>query len=100
MPEIRWMLVALALFITTSCQLLDSDVVRVDGTVRHYDFEGGFWAVRGDDSTTYGPLGGLPAAFQQDGLRVFLEAKIRSDMGGIHQAGPIVEIITIRRLEP
>jgi len=76
------------------------DIVRINGTVRHYGLEGGFWAVRGDDSTTYDPLGGLPSLFRQDGLRVFLEAKVRSDMSGIHMAGPIVEIIAIRRLEP
>jgi len=92
------MLVALALLAGPSCTMTDSDLVRVNGTVHYITFEGGFWAVRGDDSTTYDPLGGLPPGFQEDGLRVFLEAKIRSDLGGIHQAGPIVEILTIRRL--
>jgi hypothetical protein len=58
----------------------------------------GFWAVRGDDSTTYDPLGGLPTDFQHDGLRVRLEAKMRPDMASIHMAGPIVEIISIRPL--
>ena len=98
MSHTRLILVVLALLAAPSCHLLDSDLVRVEGTVRHYSFEGGFWAVRGDDSTTYDPVGGLPPDFQQEGLRVFLEAKIRSDLGGIHMAGPIVEILTIRRL--
>jgi hypothetical protein len=75
-----------------------SDMVCVVGTVRYFQFEGGFWAVRGDDSTTYDPLGGLPIDFQHDGLRVRLEARIRSDVGSHHMAGPIVEIIDIRRL--
>src|SRR6266508_1696153 len=98
MPKLRLMLVALALLAGPSCTMFDSDLVRVNGTVRHFSFEGGFWAVRGDDSTTYDTVGGLPPGFQEDGLRVFLGAKVRSDLGGIHQAGPIVEIITIRRL--
>ena len=79
-------------------QTIGTDVVRVDGTVHYYNLEGSFWAVRGDDSTTYDPIGGLPLAFQKEDLRVFLEAKVRSDLGGIHQVGPIVEIITIRPL--
>ena len=98
MPKLHSMFVALALLAGPSCTMTDSDLVRVNGTVHYITFEGGFWAVRGDDSTTYDPLGGLPPGFQEDGLRVFLEAKIRSDLGGIHQAGPIVEILTIRRL--
>ncbi len=55
----------------------DSNIVRVNGTVRFMTFEGGFWAVRGDDNVTYDPLNGLPAAFQVEGLRVRLEAKRR-----------------------
>jgi hypothetical protein len=68
---------------------------RVIGTVEHYTFEGGFWAVRGDDGVTYDPLGGLPSAFQREGLRVVMVAKMRNDLGGIHMAGPIVEIVEI-----
>ncbi len=98
MSRFRLMLAAVALLAAPSCHLFGSDVVRVNGTVHYYTIEGGFWAVRGDDSTTYDPLGGLPLAFQHEGLRVFLEAKVRSDLGGVHQVGPIVEIITIRRL--
>lgn len=74
------------------------EIICVTGTVRHFAFEGGFWAVRGDDSTTYDPLGGLPASFQREGLRVRLEARIRSDVGSFHMAGPIVEILDIREL--
>src|SRR5574341_928496 len=53
------------------------DVVCVTGTVRYFDFEGGFWAVRGDNDTTYDPLDGMPAPFRQEGLRVRVEARIR-----------------------
>ena len=76
----------------------DNDIVRVTGTVHYYTFEGGFWAVKGDDGTTYDPVDGLPADFQRDGLRVRLEAKLRPDLVSFHQAGPIVEIISIKPL--
>ena len=76
----------------------DPDVVRVNGTVRFMTFEGGFWAVRGDDNVTYDPVGGLPAAFQSEGLRVRMEARHRNDMASVHMAGPLVEILNIRIL--
>jgi hypothetical protein len=76
----------------------DPDVVRLNGTVRFMTFEGGFWAVRGDDNVTYDPVGGLPAAFQSDGLRVRMEARRRNDLASVHMAGPLVEILNIRKL--
>jgi hypothetical protein len=72
--------------------------IRVRGTVTHYTFEGGFWAVRGDDGITYDPLSGLPSEFQREGLRVLMVAKVRNDLGGIHMVGPIVEILEIQPL--
>jgi hypothetical protein len=72
--------------------------VCVKGTVRHFELEGGFWAIRGDDNVTYDPVGGVPEAYRQEGLRVLLDARRRNDMGGIHMAGPIVEIISIQKL--
>jgi hypothetical protein len=71
---------------------------RIKGTVFFYTFEGGFWAIRGDDAVTYDPLSGLPAEFRKEGLRVSVVVKIRTDVAGTHMAGPIVEIISIQRL--
>jgi hypothetical protein len=70
----------------------------VKGTVRFFGIEGGFWAVRGDDNVTYDPRDGLPKDFQKDGLRVHLVARELRDVAGIHMAGPIVEVVSIRRL--
>ena len=72
--------------------------ISVNGTVRFIGLEGGFWAVRGDDNVTYDPRGGLSEEFQQDGLRVHLVARELRDVAGIHMAGPIVEVVSIRRL--
>jgi hypothetical protein len=69
--------------------------IRVNGTVQYFNLEGGFWAVRGDDGVTYDPIAGLSPAFQRDNLRVTMVAKIRTDMGGIHMVGPLVEILSI-----
>jgi hypothetical protein len=69
--------------------------VRIIGVVSHVLLEGGFYAIRGDDGVTYDPTN-LPPAFQKDGLRVEAEARRRDDMMGIHQAGPIVQLVRIR----
>jgi hypothetical protein len=71
--------------------------VCVTGTVRYFGFEGGFWAVRADNDTTYDPLDALPAPFRREGLRVRVEARIRH-LFSFHMAGPIIEILDIERL--
>ena len=70
--------------------------IRVEGTVRYFTLEGGFWAVRGDDGVTYDPMNGLSPEYQRENLRVTLVAKVRNDMGGIHMVGPIVEVLSIQ----
>ena len=75
---------------------LPAGAVQISGTVRYVALEGGFWAVRGDDGVTYEPLNGLAAAYQRENLRVTLVGKVRSDVGGIHMAGPIIEVLSIQ----
>lgn len=75
------------------------DQICVTGSAEFYSFEGGFWAIRGDDDVTYDPLGGMPNEFREAGLRVRLRARERRDVVSFHMAGPIVEIISIRRVE-
>lgn len=69
-------------------------VVTITGVVRHFDLEGGFFAIRGDDGVTYDPSN-LAEAFRRDGLRVRARVRLRPDMGGIHMVGPIVDVIEI-----
>jgi hypothetical protein len=71
-------------------------VVSVDGVVRHFNIEGGFWAVSGDDGVVYQPMHGLDSPFRRENLRVSMVAKVRHDLGGIHMVGPIVEVVSIR----
>ena len=69
--------------------------VRITGVVTHIGLEGGFYAIRGDDGVTSDPTN-LPPAFQRDGLEVEAEALRRDDLMGVHQAGPIVQLVRIR----
>lgn len=75
---------------------LPAGAIQVSGTVQYVALEGGFWAVRGDDGVTYDPLNGLAAAYQRENLRVTLVGKVRSDVGGIHMVGPIIEVLSIQ----
>lgn len=80
----------------TAAAPVPDSVVTVKGVVRHFDLEGGFFAIRGDDGTTYDPSN-LAEEFRRDGLRVEARLRLRPDMGGIHMVGPIVDIIEIRK---
>ena len=100
MSAVRTLLVA-ALVISAACASptapqVPAGAIQVNGTVRYFTLEGGFWAVRGDDGVTYDPMNGLASEFQRENLRVTLVAKVRNDMGGIHMVGPIVEVISIQ----
>ena len=46
------------------------------------------------DGVHYDPTN-LPGCYKKEGLRVDVTFKVRNDLGGIHMAGPIVEIESI-----
>ena len=75
----------------------DSDVCEVTGRVTWMSFEGGFFAIVGDDHVTY-DTHELPAAFRENGIRVAATLRRRLDLGCIHMAGPIADVLIIRRL--
>jgi hypothetical protein len=96
MRRVPWFLGPLMIAAVFGCRTpVDPNLVQVNGTVRYYNLEGGFWAVRGDDSVTYDPYGAMPAAFLRDGLRVRLRAEIETGVAGTHQVGPIIKILSI-----
>ena len=58
------------------------------------DLEGGFFAIVSDDNRKYNPIN-LPESFMQDGLKVKITARPRTDAMSIHMYGEIIEIIEI-----
>jgi hypothetical protein len=72
------------------------DTITFTGTIRRSELEGGFYAIASDDGRTFDPRN-LPEEFKTDGLRVRVKARVRNDMGGIHQVGPIVDIVEIAK---
>jgi hypothetical protein len=94
------MSLALVLALAVSCASpaapdSPAGAAAIVGTVHYYTLEGGFWAVHGDDGMTYDPLGGLPAEFQHESLRVRATVRFRQDLSNTHMVGPIVEILSI-----
>jgi hypothetical protein len=80
---------------------IDGDVqgeagMEIVGVVRYNELEGGFYTIQSTEGETYNPIN-LPKDFQQDGLPVVATVRLRDDMMGIHQVGPLVEIIEIRK---
>jgi hypothetical protein len=90
-----------ALLLCSACALITQgrETKDITATVRFMSFEGGFYALRGDDSVTYDPTN-LPNDFKVDGLRVQSRVQVRKDLRGTHMAGPIVDIIQIKTLQP
>lgn len=71
------------------------DPITIKGTVRHSELEGGFYYIEAADGTKYSPTN-LPEEFQKDGIAVEVEARVRNDMMGVNQVGPIVDIVRIK----
>lgn len=72
----------------------DPALITKNGTVRHLDFEGGFWGIVADDSTRYDP-GSLDPRFQHDGMRVRFDARRAEGQMSIRQWGTLVTIVRI-----
>ena len=83
----------------TGCSLVGSDEgdLAFDGVVAYTTVEGGAWLLESDAGETYEPLN-LPAAFEEEGLRVRVEAELREDLGSFIMVGPVIEIEKIERL--
>jgi hypothetical protein len=67
------------------------------GTVNYINLEGGFWGIVSDDGRHYDPIN-LAEEFQQEGLRVQVEAVVKNCVG-IHMWGTIIEITAINKVE-
>jgi hypothetical protein len=105
MRSLSYCLALLGLAATLSCGTsavappppCDTDICEITGRVVWMNFEGGFFAIHGDDQATYDSHD-LPAEFRHDGLRVAATLRRRLDLACIHMAGTIVNVLSIRRL--
>jgi inhibitor of cysteine peptidase len=91
-------LLLVTLTITTLVGCSRGEAVSGTGTVKYIDLEGGFYGIVGDDNKHYDPMN-LDQTYQQDGLRVRFQARIRQDISSIHMWGTIIEITKIEKIE-
>ncbi|MDP2362309.1 MAG: hypothetical protein Q8M94_00925 [Ignavibacteria bacterium] len=70
--------------------------LKIIGNVVYYTIEGGFYAINEESNRVYEPIN-LPERFQIDGLKVYVEAKRRTDLGTRRQVGEAIQIRTIKQ---
>ena len=80
--------------IIQSQEPIDEEIITIFGRVVYVDLEGGFYGIISNLDEQYDPIN-LPVEFQQNGLPVYVVAKIRDDLGSIHMWGIIIEILEI-----
>ena len=67
---------------------------EIIGTVVYKDFEGGFFAIDGDDGRKYNPLN-LPGEFRKHGLKVKVTARLKRNAVSFRMYGSIIEVVNI-----
>jgi hypothetical protein len=83
--------------VLTPASANDAAVIRIVGTVRHVDVEGGEYVIVDDKDTRFNPTN-LPREFQIDGTAVEADARRRERTVSIGMVGPIVDLVRIRHL--
>ncbi len=70
--------------------------MRIEGTVRYQDFEGGFWGIEASDGAKYRPVDPLPASVRKDGCRVTAEVE-PANVVSFAMWGRNVRVVSIRK---
>lgn len=91
-------LLVVAIVALIGCVGGGEDMVSETGTVKYINLEGGFYGIITDDGKQYDPVN-LSQEFNEDGLRIRFEAKVRNDMASIHMWGTLIEITRIEKLK-
>lgn len=71
--------------------------VEIVGKIIFKDFEGGFFAIAGNDGGEYDPLN-LPDDFKEDGLSVKVLAVKKPGVMTSHMYGTVIELLKISKL--
>jgi len=71
-----------------------SDTAEVLGTIVYKQFEGGFFAIDGDDGRKYNPIN-LPQSFKKDGLRVKVTVRLKRNAISFRMYGTVVDVVSI-----
>ena len=79
--------------------LFAQSIKETTGTVKYYNFEGGFYGIAGDDGVNYDPVN-LEQTFKTDNLKISFKGKIRNDIMSTRNWGTVIEISEIKELNP
>lgn len=76
------------------------ETVEGTGTIQFVGVEGGFYGIMADDGSKYNPinLSSEFSDFQEHGLRVTFEGKVRDDLDSLHMWGTIIELTVVEKL--
>ena len=50
------------------------NVIQIEGSIKHFSYQGGFYGIEGDDGKTYKPVD-MTSNFKVEGVRVKVTAK-------------------------
>ena len=70
--------------------------MKLKGTIRRSDLEGGNWTFESDDGETYQLTGSLDSA--KDGMKAEVEGKVDKGAMGFAMTGPQFEVQKIKSL--
>ena len=70
--------------------------MKLKGTIRRNDLEGGHWVLETDKGETYQLVGSLDAA--QDGMQAEIEGKVDKQAMGIGMTGPHFTVQKLKAL--
>jgi hypothetical protein len=70
--------------------------VKIRGTVRKNDLEGGTWELVADDGERYQLRGG-DAGLRVEGQKVQVDGKVAKDVMGIGMSGPFLDVASWSR---
>lgn len=68
--------------------------MKVKGTIRHSDLEGGHWTLEVDGGERYQLTGTVSGV--KDGNKVEVDGKVEKDMMGIGMTGPQLNVKSIK----
>ena len=68
--------------------------MKVTGTIKKSDLEGGLWTLAGSDGTTYQLSGKLDGA--KDGMAAEVEGKVDKNVMGFGMSGPTLVVTGIK----
>lgn len=73
--------------------------IKIKGTVKHLDLEGGFWGIVAENGKEYRPVN-MPEQLKHDGEAVVVTLKGVEEEMSLHMWGEPVKVISFHTLHP